>query len=57
MPQLQLPQFQPHPECAAALLTLEQAIALIQSGHLSLAAARGLFPQAQALLPQKQCQR
>ncbi len=52
MQQLHLPRFQPHPECAAALLTLEQAIAMIQSGDLSYAAAQWLFPQAQVLLPQ-----
>jgi hypothetical protein len=52
MQQLQLPKFQPHPECATALLTLDQAIALLQSGDLSITAAQWLFPQAQALLPQ-----
>ncbi|MBW4554121.1 MAG: hypothetical protein KME35_23910 [Aphanocapsa sp. GSE-SYN-MK-11-07L] len=54
MSQLQLPQFQPHPECAAALLTLDQAIALVKSGHLSIACAQWLFPHAKALLPQVQ---
>jgi hypothetical protein len=54
MSQLQLPQFQPHLECAAALLTLDQAIALIESGDLSITGARWLFPHAQALLPQVQ---
>ena len=50
--EIKLPQFKSHPECAAAILTIDQAIALIKSGDLSIAGAQKLFPHAIALLPQ-----
>ncbi|HEY9826768.1 MAG TPA: hypothetical protein V6D19_15105 [Stenomitos sp.] len=53
MCELQLPQFQSHPECAAGLITVDQAIALIQRGWLTLEGAQYLLPpRAWVLLPQ-----
>lgn len=53
MEKLQLPIFQSHPENAAGLLMLDQAIELIKQGHLSLEGARFILPPiAWPLLPE-----
>jgi hypothetical protein len=49
---LQLPNFTNHPECATALITLEDAKQLIDRGWLTIEGARMIFPvKAWPLLP------
>jgi hypothetical protein len=44
-PQVQLPpHFQPHPENAAAIVTIEQAVFMIKADMLTLEGAYYLFP-------------
>jgi hypothetical protein len=52
--QVQLPpKFQPHPECAAGILTLEQAAMMIRMGWLTHEGAQFVLPPyAWPLLPQ-----
>jgi hypothetical protein len=50
MASIQLPKFATHPECAAGLITFEDAQFLIRQGWLTLEGAqyllpRGLWPQ------------
>jgi hypothetical protein len=54
MTQVQLPpKFQPHPECAAGILTLEQAAMMIRKGWLTHEGAQFVLPlSAWPLLPQ-----
>jgi hypothetical protein len=57
MTQVQLPQFTRHPECATALLTLDDAIALIRQGSLTIEGAQQIFPQrVWFLLPKAKAQ-
>jgi hypothetical protein len=45
MHQVQLPpKFQPHPECAAGIITIDQAIFMIKNGWLTLDGAYFLLP-------------
>jgi hypothetical protein len=45
MTQIQLPpKFKSHPECAAGIITIEQAKFMIDKGWLSLEGARFLLP-------------
>jgi hypothetical protein len=55
MTKVQLPpQFQSHPECAAGIVTIDQAIVMIERGMLTHDGARYLFPpKVWILLPQK----
>lgn len=49
---LQLPNFKNHPECATALMTLEDAKFLINRGWLTIEGARLIFPvKSWSLLP------
>jgi hypothetical protein len=54
MNQVQLPpRFQPHPECAAGILTLDQAAMMIRIGWLTLEGAQFVLPpSAWPYLPQ-----
>jgi hypothetical protein len=55
MTKVQLPpQFQSHPECAAGIVTIDQAIVMIERGMLTHDGARYLFPpKVWNLLPQQ----
>jgi hypothetical protein len=55
MTQVQLPpQFQSHPECAAGIVTIDQAIEMINRGWLTYEGARWMFPpKVWVLLPQE----
>jgi hypothetical protein len=55
MSKVQLPpQFQHHPECAAGVVTIDQAIVMIERGMLTHEGARYLFPpKVWSLLPKK----
>jgi hypothetical protein len=47
------PKFQPHPECAAGILTLDQAAMMIRMGWLTQEGAQFVLPpRAWPLLPQ-----
>ncbi|MGB8701868.1 MAG: hypothetical protein WCD18_20830 [Thermosynechococcaceae cyanobacterium] len=45
MSQLQLARFQPHPECASGLMTLDDARFLLSQGWLTIEGARYMLPK------------
>jgi hypothetical protein len=47
------PQFQPHPECAAGVITIDQAVMMIHLGWLTSEGARWMFPPIAWCLFQK----
>lgn len=54
MTQIKLPRFASRPECAVAVMTLDDAWLLISQGLLDIEGARYLFPKdAWEFLPQK----
>lgn len=53
MNEVKLPQFKAHPECAAGLITVDQVLALLECGWLTIEGACYILPpQAWCLLPQ-----
>jgi hypothetical protein len=53
MNDIQLPRFQPHPECAAGLITIDDAIAMLECGWLTIEGACYILPpQSWVLFPQ-----